>query len=104
MSDSASQIARPAGEADLSLSQKVLGDYQLLRRLGRGAMAQVYLAEQLSLGRNVALKILKSDLATDETYVKRFHMEARAAASARSASSRGRVRAEPMKTMVSRTL
>ena len=43
-------------------------------------MAEVYLAEQISLGRNVAFKVLKSELATDEKYVRRFNMEARAAA------------------------
>ena len=44
-------------------------------------MAEVYLAEQCSLARQVAIKVLKSKLATDETYVKRFQREARAAAS-----------------------
>jgi len=67
--------------ADLDLSGRDLGGYRLLRRLGRGAMAEVYLAEQLSLGRQVALKVLRSDLAHDDVYVKRFHQEARAAAS-----------------------
>jgi serine/threonine-protein kinase len=43
-------------------------------------MADVYLAEQRSLRRNVAIKILKPELATDERYVKRFHIEAQAAA------------------------
>lgn len=66
--------------AESDLSGRELGDYRLLRRLGRGAMAVVYLAEQRSLGRQVALKILRGDLAEDETYVKRFHNEARAAA------------------------
>jgi len=57
-----------------------LGDYRVLSRLGRGGMAQVYLAEQLSLGRLVALKILKPELAKDPTYISRFRNEARAAA------------------------
>ena len=43
-------------------------------------MAEVYLAEQRSLRRQVALKVLKSNLAKDESYVKRFHNEAQAAA------------------------
>jgi serine/threonine-protein kinase len=43
-------------------------------------MAEVYLAEQLSLRRQVALKILKSNLALDSAYVRRFHNEAQAAA------------------------
>jgi serine/threonine-protein kinase len=65
-------------ESDLTGLQ--LGDFRLLRRLGQGAMADVYLAEQCSLQRQVAVKVLKSRLATDETYVKRFQREARAAA------------------------
>jgi serine/threonine-protein kinase len=43
-------------------------------------MADVYLAEQSSLRRQIALKVLKRDLSTDETYVRRFHLEAQAAA------------------------
>ncbi len=62
------------------LSGRQLGDYRLLRRLGRGAMAEVYLAEQASLNRQVAFKALKRSLATDHTYVKRFQREAQAAA------------------------
>jgi len=57
-----------------------LKDYQVLRRLGAGAMAEVYLAQQLSLGRQVALKVLNAELAREPTYVQRFHHEARAAA------------------------
>jgi serine/threonine protein kinase len=59
---------------------KKLKDFYVLRRLGRGAMAEVYLAQQLSLGRQVALKVLNADLARDPNYVRRFHHEARAAA------------------------
>lgn len=62
------------------LTGQTLGDYTLLRRLGRGGMADVYLAKQMSLQRNIALKILKPELAKDESYVKRFHREAQAAA------------------------
>ena len=58
--------------AGTDLSGKRLGDYNVLRRLGRGAMAEVYLAEQQSLGRQVALKVLKSELASDPTCVQRF--------------------------------
>jgi predicted Ser/Thr protein kinase len=59
---------------------KKLKDFYVLRRLGRGAMAEVYLARQLSLGRQVALKVLNAELAGDPNYVRRFHHEARAAA------------------------
>ncbi|ADB14951.1 serine/threonine protein kinase [Pirellula staleyi DSM 6068] len=69
---------QPTTEADLS--GRKLGDYQLLRRLGRGGMAEVYLAQQLSLRRQVAFKVLRRTLAVDSTYVRRFHHEAQAAA------------------------
>lgn len=59
---------------------QLLGEFKLLRRLGQGGMASVWLAEQTSLHRNVALKLLRPDLMADETYVKRFQTEAKAAA------------------------
>jgi tRNA A-37 threonylcarbamoyl transferase component Bud32 len=59
---------------------KQVKDFFVLRRLGRGAMAEVYLAQQLSLGRQVALKVLNEELARDPNYVRRFDHEARAAA------------------------
>ena len=62
------------------LTGRPFGEFQILRRLGSGAMADVYLADQPSLGRQVAIKVLKRHLAADETYVKRFQREARAAA------------------------
>jgi serine/threonine-protein kinase len=70
-----------AAPPDADLSGRCLGNYQLLRRLGRGAMAEVYLAEQISLKRQVAFKVLRGNLATDASYVHRFHREAQAAAS-----------------------
>ena len=63
-----------------ALVGKTLKDYYVLRRLGQGAMAEVYLAQQISLGRQVALKVLNAELARDPIYVERFHHEARAAA------------------------
>ncbi len=63
------------------LTGRDLGDYRILRRLGSGGMAEVYLAEQGSLSRQVALKVLNHALATDANYVQRFQNEARAAAS-----------------------
>ena len=62
------------------LAGKKLKDFYILRRLGRGAMAEVYLAQQVSLGRQVAFKVLNADLARDPNYVRRFNHEARAAA------------------------
>lgn len=57
-----------------------MGEFRLLRRLGKGGMAEVWLSEQTTLKRNVALKLLRSELMEDETYVKRFQTEAKAAA------------------------
>ena len=71
----------PDSQTDEDLSGQQLGDYRLLRRLGSGAMAEVYLARQVSLDRDVAFKGLKSTLARDENCVRRFQQEARAAAS-----------------------
>jgi serine/threonine-protein kinase len=68
------------GNSQPDLSGRRLGDYAVLRRLGQGGMAIVYLAEQTSLRRQVALKVLNGDRAADETYVRRFHVEAQAAA------------------------
>lgn len=63
-----------AGQADLT--GRTLGDFQILRRLGQGGMGQVYLAEQISLKRKVALKLLKPELAANEISLKRFKAEA----------------------------
>ena len=63
-----------------SLIGSRLGDYQVLRKLGRGGMADVFAARPLSLGRDVALKVLRSEYARDKDYVERFRREARAAA------------------------
>jgi serine/threonine protein kinase len=57
-----------------------LGGYRIDRRIGRGAMGVVYRAHQMSLGRDVALKILSGDLAHDEKFAGMFVKEARAAA------------------------
>jgi tetratricopeptide (TPR) repeat protein len=57
-----------------------LGEYRLVRELGRGGMGVVYEAIQESLGRHVALKILPSLPLMDPAHLKRFHREARAAA------------------------
>jgi len=80
MSDISEANLTAAKEPVPDLSGRQLGDYRLLRRLGRGAMADVYLAEQSSLGRQVAFKVLKPHLARDTTYVRRFTNEARSAA------------------------
>jgi hypothetical protein len=57
-----------------------LGDFQVVRELGRGGMGVVFEARQLSLNRKVALKVLYAGLGVTSTSVARFHREAEAAA------------------------
>lgn len=68
------------GENAEDLSGSTLGEFRLLRRLGKGGMAHVYLAEQTTLSRHVAIKVMKKDLVADATYLERFKTEAMAAA------------------------
>jgi eukaryotic-like serine/threonine-protein kinase len=58
---------------------ETLGDYRLLRELGRGGMGVVYEAEQISLSRRVALKVLPFAAAIDTKQQRRFQLEAQAA-------------------------
>ena len=57
-----------------------LGDFRIIRELGRGGMGIVYLAEQESLRRLVALKVLNANIGESETQLQRFHREAKSAA------------------------
>ena len=59
--------------------EKTLGGYRLLERVGRGGMGTVYRAIQISLDREVALKLLSPDLVKDKNFVAQFFREARAA-------------------------
>lgn len=56
------------------------GKYKILRRLGRGGMAEVYLAHQENLGRDVAIKLMHAFLASEQDFLHRFKREARAMA------------------------
>ena len=62
------------------LQDKLLGEFRLLRRVGGGGMAEVWLAEQTSLKRQVAVKVMKPAIQADETCRKRFEQEAFATA------------------------
>ena len=56
---------------------QVLGSYQLMRRLGEGGMGEVYLGRHVKLGREVAVKVLRAELARDPEILRRFFQEAR---------------------------
>ena len=61
--------------------QKINDRYQIIRTIGEGGMANVYLAYDTILDRNVAVKILRGDLAEDEKFVRKFQREAISASS-----------------------
>jgi serine/threonine-protein kinase len=70
--------AGSSGTASKSLQKTPqLGDYRLIKKLGAGGMGTVYLAQQVSLDRQVALKVLSKDLAGKSAFVQRFQREAR---------------------------
>jgi len=61
--------------------QKISDRYQIVKSIGEGGMANVYLAYDTILDRNVAVKILRGDLSNDEKFVRRFQREALSASS-----------------------
>lgn len=61
--------------------QKINDRYEIIKTIGEGGMANVYLAEDTILNRQVAVKILRGDLASDEKFVRRFQREAISASS-----------------------
>ena len=61
--------------------QKISDRYQIIKSIGEGGMANVYLAYDTILDRNVAVKVLRGDLAGDEKFVRRFQREALSASS-----------------------
>ncbi len=67
-------------EAGAAPAFEQLGDYRVLREVGRGGMGVVYEAEQVSLGRHVALKVLPPQMIREPKHRRRFEREARAAA------------------------
>ncbi len=65
----------------LMKGQKINDRYQIIRSIGEGGMANVYLAIDVILDRKVAIKILRGDLANDEKFIRRFQREALSASS-----------------------
>jgi serine/threonine-protein kinase len=74
------QFHRLAREMEATRPKQAIPGYQLISRLGSGAMATVYKARQLSVNRMVAIKILPPRYSNDPEYVDRFYREAQAAA------------------------
>jgi len=72
------QESRARSQEKLALKQ--LGDFRIIREIGHGGMGVVYEAEQVSLGRHVALKVLPNQALQDAKQKRRFEREARAAA------------------------
>ena len=73
--EAAEQAAAPAAPA-----LRQLGDFRILREVGTGGMGIVYEAEQVSLGRHVALKVLPKNMLLDAQAKRRFEREAKSAA------------------------
>jgi eukaryotic-like serine/threonine-protein kinase len=69
-----------AGSSDSLINTLFDGRYRILRKLGSGGMANVYLAEDEELGRRVAVKILNDRYANDDLFIERFRREAKSAA------------------------
>jgi eukaryotic-like serine/threonine-protein kinase len=74
------QASGPVEALQARLQRLVKGKYEILRLLGKGGMGAVFLAHDLTLEREVAIKVLPPDFSTDPQVIKRFQQEAKTAA------------------------
>jgi serine/threonine-protein kinase len=74
------QLARLQKELEADRGQSPIPGYQMMKKLGAGAMATVWLAKQVSLDRLVAVKVLPRKFSSDPKFIERFYKEGRAAA------------------------
>jgi serine/threonine-protein kinase len=74
------QVQRLRGDLEADRSSQRIPGYKIIRKLGAGAMATVFLGRQLSLDRLVAIKVLPKKFSSDPKFIERFYKEGRAAA------------------------
>ena len=74
------QLERIRPEVEEQRSSQQIPGYKILKKLGSGAMATVYLAKQISLDRQVAIKVLPKKYTDNDQFVERFYAEGKAAA------------------------
>jgi eukaryotic-like serine/threonine-protein kinase len=74
------QLERIRGDFEAKKSGQRIPGYKIIKKLGSGAMATVFLARQLSLDRDVAIKVLPRKFSDNKKFIERFYKEGRAAA------------------------
>ena len=74
------QLQRLRSDLETDRASRHIPGYRIVKKLGAGAMATVYLAKQLSLDRPVAIKLLPRRFSSDTKFIERFYREGRAAA------------------------
>ncbi|MFM7052943.1 MAG: serine/threonine-protein kinase [Planctomycetota bacterium] len=74
------QVERLRGDLEAVKTSQQIPGYRIIRKLGAGAMATVFLAKQISLDRLVAIKVLPKKYSTNQNFIERFYKEGRAAA------------------------
>ena len=77
--DGGSGAIQDSSAYDSLIGRTIANNFRLVKRIGAGAMGRVYQAEQLSLGKMVAIKVLRHELMADDKLVRRFELEARTA-------------------------